>query len=426
MPITASPDAERAFLGAVIAQSVPWPDGLLPSHFADPTHQDVANAALSLIQQGQTPDEITVTDTLRANRSPVSGSQVSAITDGADFRPYSATWADEIRRLAGLRTLAAFADKLKAHASDPASDPDALLAFAEGTIKSVGRTKQKEGPQLMPLSDLERFDRKADPDNVLGNRWLCRGGSLVMAGQAGTGKSALMMQAAINWTLGRDFFGIRTKDNRKLRTIAIQAENDAGDVGEAMQDQISGLGLTESDIQILRDNLFLYRESVNTGEHFGKVLRDLVIQHQADIVFVDPLMAYVGADISDAKEAARFLRHIVQPILNETGVIIVFMHHTGKPKSAKDKEGQTVADLAYNLFGSSEITNWSREIACLIRCPGEEPIYKFGLTKRRNRAGMLDEHGDRAGEIYIRHSPERGVIRWVRCSKPADANLEGF
>lgn len=426
MPIPASIDAERALLGALIAKSQPWPEGLLPSHFADPSHQDIASAVLSLIEQGKTPDEITVTETLRSIRSPVPGAKVSSITDGAEYRAYSSTWAEEIRKMASLRTLAAFADKLKHHASDASSDPDALLAFAEGTIKSVGTTRQKVGPQLMPLADLERFDRKADPDNVLGNRWLCRGGSLVMAGQAGTGKSALMMQAAINWTLGRDFFGIRTKDGRKLRTIAIQAENDAGDVGEAMQDQISGLMLTDPEVQVLRDNLFLYRESVNTGENFGKVLRDLVNQHQADIVFVDPLMAYVGADISEAKEAARFLRHIIQPILNETGVIIVFMHHTGKPKSSKDKEGQTVADLAYNLFGSSEVTNWAREIACLIRCPGDEPIYKLGLTKRRTRAGMLDFHNNPSGEIYIRHSPQRGVIRWVPCTKPVEVNLEGY
>ena len=102
------------------------------------------------------------------------------------------------------------------------------------------------------------------------------------------------------------------------------------------------------------------------------------------------------------------------------------MHHTGKPKSKADTDGQTTADLAYAMFGSSEITNWSRECAVLQRCPGDEPIYRFGLTKRRGRAGLKNFDGRFAGEIYIRHSPVPGEIRWVACSAPqppsGDAN----
>ena len=418
MPITASPDAERAFLGAVIAQSVQWPDGLLPSHFADPTHQDVANAALSLIQQGQTPDEITVTDTLRANRSPVSGSQVSAITDGADFRPYSATWAEEIRRLAGLRTLAAFADKLKAHATDAASDPDALLAFAEGTIKSVGRLKSKEGPQKMPLSDLSAFDRKADPDTVLGNRWLCRGGSLLIVGQSGTGKSSLMMQAAVAWSLGRDFFGIRPK--RPLRIVILQAENDRGDVAEAFQDVTNGAMLHHADLAQLDENLSIYRDTTSVGPAFPPALKELITANSADMVFVDPLLSFAGIDVSDQEQASRFLRHDLAPILLETGAVLVAMHHTGKPKSAADKEGQTTADLAYAGLGSSEFTNYFREVAVLFRCQGDQPVYKFGLTKRRGRAGLRNALGDFAGEVLIRHSRTPGAIRWEYAAEGED------
>jgi hypothetical protein len=84
------------------------------------------------------------------------------------------------------------------------------------------------------------------------------------------------------------------------------------------------------------------------------------------------------------------------------------MHHTGKPKNG-DRDGQTVADLAYAGLGSSEFTNWFREVAVLFRCQGEQPIYKFGLTKRRGRAGLKDASGEFKGEIYIRHAAEKGV-----------------
>ena len=408
--------AERHLLGVIIRDNLPFPAQLKPSDLFEPQHQDIASAILSLQADGKAIDETIVSNYLREMKSVVEHFFVSSMTTEAGLM-LRQEHVDMIADAAILREASLIASR--------ATDPDTLLDHYARLADKRKSLSPRQGAQRMPIDELMKFDRKADPTNVLGNRWLCRGGSLVMAGQAGTGKSALMMQAAINWTLGQDFFGIKTNDGMKMRTLVIQAENDAGDVAESMQDQIKGLGLSEFQKDDLKDRMFIYRESVSTGKEFGDVLRKLVIQHQATICFVDPLMAFVGADISETSEAAKFLRHIIQPILNETGVIIVFMHHTGKPKSSKDKEGQTAADLAYQLFGSSEVTNWAREIACLQRCPGEEQIYRLGLTKRRSRAGMTDGFKT-CGEIYIRHSPNRDEIRWVRSQPPVVDSGEGY
>ena len=408
--------AERHLLGVIIRDNLPFPAQLKPSDLFEPQHQDIASAILSLQADGKAIDETIVSNYLREMKSVVEHFFVSSMTTEAGLM-LRQEHVDMIADAAILREASLIASR--------ATDPDTLLDHYARLADKRKSLSPRQGAQRMPIDELMQFDRKADPTNVLGNRWLCRGGSLVMAGQAGTGKSALMMQAAINWTLGQDFFGIKTNDGMKMRTLVIQAENDAGDVAESMQDQIKGLGLSEFQKDDLKDRMFIYRESVATGKEFGDVLRKLVIQHQATICFVDPLMAFVGADISETSEAAKFLRHIIQPILNETGVIIVFMHHTGKPKSSKDKEGQTAADLAYQLFGSSEVTNWAREIACLQRCPGEEQIYRLGLTKRRSRAGMTDGFKT-CGEIYIRHSPNRDEIRWVRSQPPVVDSGEGY
>jgi hypothetical protein len=408
--------AERHLLGVIIRDNLAFPANLKPSDFFEPKHHDVAAAILSLQADGKAIDENIVSNYLREMKSVVEHFFVSSMTTEAG-QMLRQEHVDIIADSAILREASLIASR--------ATDPDTLLEHYARLADKRKALTVRQGAQQMRLDELMAFDRKADPTNVLGNRWLCRGGSLVMAGQAGTGKSALMMQAAINWTLGQDFFGIKTNDGMKMRTLVIQAENDAGDVAESMQDQIKGLGLSEFQKDDLKDRMFIYRESVATGKEFGDVLRKLVIQHQATICFVDPLMAFVGADISETSEAAKFLRHIIQPILNETGVIIVFMHHTGKPKSSKDKEGQTAADLAYQLFGSSEVTNWAREIACLQRCPGDEPIYRLGLTKRRSRAGMTDGFKP-CGEIYIRHSPNRDEIRWVRSNPPIVDSGEAY
>jgi hypothetical protein len=203
-----------------------------------------------------------------------------------------------------------------------------------------------------------------------------------------------------------------------LRAVILQAENDFGDVAEAFQDVVTGARLHIPELAQLKDNLGIFRDTTSVGPSFPDMLKQLIKAHAADVIFVDPLLSFAGIDVSDQEQASRFLRHDLAPILLETGAILIAMHHTGKPKAAKDTENFTVADLAYSGLGSSEFTNYFREVAVLARCQGEEPIYKFGMTKRRGRAGLKDIDGEFQNEITIRHSREKGMIRWEYSTPP--------
>jgi hypothetical protein len=407
--------AERHLLGVLLRDALPFPDELKPSDFFEPSHQDIAAAILSLAVDGIAGDELTVSQRLREARSPVDASTVSLLVSDAGASVYRPEHADLIADASVLR------EALSAAAQ--ATDADTLLGhYARLADKRKGSKAVKHGPKRMAFDDLMAFDRKDDPNTVLGNRWLCKGGSLLIVGQSGTGKSSLMMQAAVHWALGRDFFGI--KPARPLRAIILQAENDAGDVSEALQDVVAGAYLDSQERDQLRESLAIFRDTVSTGTAFTAALADLVREHRADIVFVDPLLSFAGIDVSDQEQASKFLRHDLAPILLETGAVLVAMHHTGKPKAASDKEGHTVADLAYAGLGSSEFTNYFREVAVLFRCQGDEPIYKFGLTKRRGRAGLRDSEGQFKGEIHIRHAAEKGVIRWEYSQPPSQSGVE--
>jgi hypothetical protein len=404
--------AERHLLGVLLRDALPLPSDLKPSDFFEPVHQDIYAAALSLAVDGVPADELTVSQRLREARSPVDAATVSLLVSDAGASTYRPEHVDLITDAALLREAS--------KAAHNATDPDTLLDhYARLADKRKG-AKTRHGPQRMDFDALLSFERKEDPTTILGNhRWLCKGGSLLIVGQSGTGKSSLMMQAAVHWCLGRDFFGI--KPARALRAIVLQAENDAGDISEALQDVIAGAYIDADERATLRDHLAIFRDTVSTGTTFTAALRQLVIDQRADIVFVDPLLSFAGIDVSDQEQASKFLRHDLAPILLETGAVLVAMHHTGKPKASSDKEGHTVADLAYAGLGSSEFTNWFREVAVLFRCQGDEPIYKFGLTKRRGRAGLKDTEGAFKGEIYIRHAAEKGVIRWEYSQPPSQS-----
>ena len=401
--------AERHLLGVLLRDALPLPSDLKPSDFFEPVHQDIYAAALSLAVDGVPADELTVSQRLREARSLVDAATVSLLVSDAGASTYRPEHVDLITDAALLREAS--------NAAHNATDPDTLLDhYARLADKRKG-AKTRHGPQRMDFDYLLTADRKNDPNNILGNRWLCKGGSLLIVGQSGTGKSSLMMQAAVHWALGRDFFGI--KPVKPLRSIILQAENDALDCGESLQDVVAGAYLDSAEISQLKEHLAIYRDTVSTGTTFTAALKALIIEHKADIVFVDPLLSFAGIDVSDQEQASKFLRHDLAPILLETGAVLVAMHHTGKPKTSADKEGHTVADLAYAGLGSSEFTNYFREVAVLFRCQGEEPIYKFGLTKRRGRADLKDHTGQFKSEIYIRHAAQKGVIRWEYSQPPS-------
>ena len=395
--------AERHLLGVLLRDALPFPADLKASDFFEPVHQDIAAAILALEVDGTPGDELTVSQRLREMRSPVDAATVSLLVSDSGSGTYR---PEHVELIADAAMLRAASD-----AASNATDPDTLLEhYARLAQKRKGsRSKVSLGPQRMDLDALLTADRKNDPNNVLGNRWLCKGGSLLIVGQSGTGKSSLMTQAAVHWSIGKEFFGI--KPVKPLRSVILQAENDFLDVGEALQDVVAGAYLDCAESALLKENLVIYRDTTSTGTTFTNQLRELILRHSADIIYCDPLLSFAGIDVSAQEEVTKFLRHDLAPILLETGAVLVAMHHTGKPKNG-DKDGQTVADLAYSGIGSSEFPNYFREIATLFRCQGEDPVYKFGLTKRRNRAGMKDAHGQFKGEIHIRHAKADGVIRW--------------
>lgn len=408
-PLPNNTAAERHLIGVLLRDALPFPPSLHASDFFEPVHQDIFAAALSLEADGIPADELTVSQRLRDLGSPVEAATVSLLVSDSGHSLYRPSHVDLIADAAALRVILASAKD--------AQDPDHVLAHMARISDARKARAPKHGPARMDFDALMSFNRKDDPNSVIGNRWLCKGGSLLIVGQSGTGKSSLMMQAAVRWCLGLDFFGIKT--HKPLRAVVLQAENDQGDVAEALQDVVAGAYLDQDQPAQLKENLAIFRDTISTGTAFTAALRELIVAHRADIVFVDPLLSFAGIDVSDQEQASKFLRHDLAPILLETGAVLVAMHHTGKPKSAADKEGSTIADLAYSGLGSSEFTNYFREVAVLARCKGDEPIFKFGLTKRSGRGGLKDDHGQFAYEIYIRHAAQKGVIRWEYSQPPA-------
>lgn len=267
----------------------------------------------------------------------------------------------------------------------------------QATLEIEGTGHQQDIDELMA------FIPETDPSCVLGNRWMCKGGSLLWVGPSGIGKSALAMQAAIMWAMGREFLGIMP--SQKLKSVFVQAENDMGDLAEMFQGVCKGLGITKESpvLADLKENVILYRDTVHTGDAFGEVATRLIDKHSPDLFWGDPLLAYIGDDISQQRVCSTFLRNMLNPISERTGVVWMFLHHIGKPsQDPRSKAKWQSSDYGYLGIGSSELTNWARAVNVIQQV--EPNIYSLMLAKRGKRAGAKNLSGEPTTTIFLKHS----------------------
>jgi hypothetical protein len=397
--------AERHLIGVILRDALPFPPDLKASDFFDPTHQDIVGAVLSLGVDGIPADELTVTQKLREMKSPVEAGTVSLIVTDAGANAYRPEHVDLITSAALLRQAA--------DAAANATDPDTLLDhYARLAEQRKASKREKDTGEWFDLDALDDFNPLDDPTVLVGKarRWLCEGYAVSIVGFSGTGKSSLMMQIATSWALGQSVFGLAPV--RPLRTLILQAENDGGDIAEAWQG--STCKMTSTQKAALKENIAIVRDARHIGSAFPDFLESLIVRHRAQVVWIDPLLAYAGFDIADQSLTTDWLRTQVDPVLKRTKCAMIYMHHTTKPKSADDLDNMTPSQLAYLGAGSAEWVNYSRDAGFLYRTKGEPARYKFGFSKRASRCGLLDIAGERAksGFVYLQHSQEEDVLRW--------------
>lgn len=250
-----------------------------------------------------------------------------------------------------------------------------------------------------------------DPDELLRRRYLCRGGGLLLVGPTGIGKSSLSMQTMILWAIGRAVFGMQPA--KPLKSLLIQAENDDGDLAEMRDGVMAGLNLTEDERRLAMENIIVAREDTRTGlAFFVAVVRPLLEKHRPDLLWIDPVLAYLGGESNSQKDVGIFLRNMLNPLLREFSCGCIVVHHTNKPHVGKEKPDWSAGDFAYLGGGSAEWANWSRAVLAL-RSLGSHSVFELRAGKRGARLGWMKTDGEtKSFARLIAHAKEPGVICW--------------
>lgn len=303
---------------------------------------------------------------------------------------------------------------------DPAADPRTRDSYAkqERALEARARAEAPEpeagAPPAPPASDrafslAELVATPPDPEQtLLGNRFLCRTGSMLFVGPSGIGKSSASMLMDVSWSCGRDAFGIAPA--RPLRVLCVQAENDTGDLHEMASGALESIELSSDEMALVESNFRIIRHQTSTGNLFLGWLEKQIVKLSPDLVRMDPMLAYFGDDPTDTKAIALFCRAGLNPILEKHDCGAIINHHTPKT-NYRDTADWKPHDWMYAGAGGADLTNWARAI--LVVDPTDDPrTFRFIAAKRGRRVGWLDDEGNPVQERFFSHACEQGRIAW--------------
>ena len=259
------------------------------------------------------------------------------------------------------------------------------------------------------LFDLAGLQEAAD-NELLRHRFLCRGGSLLIVGNTGIGKSSLTMQMMVRWALGQACFGIHPA--RPLSSLLIQGENDEQDLVEMRDGVIGALALTQEQQTQINQQVRICHEYERSAESFAtEVLEPLLSRYRPALVWIDPVLQYLGGDANQQEVVSEFLRCQISPLIKGHHCAVVMIHHTNKP-SQKAGQRRSPNLSAYDGAGSAEFSNWPRAVLSL-QATQDRMQYRLVGAKRggRLRWRMPDEVSP-CFEKLLCHSRQPGLICW--------------
>jgi replicative DNA helicase len=150
---------------------------------------------------------------------------------------------------------------------------------------------------------------------------LPKGKVTLLSARGGTGKTFLLMQAAIKF--------IQEKKDRKV--LLWLSEDESGESRERAENIVTRiLGLEQSDTSTVTQNIDIIGSEEITeyiNDHSAKEALDFFTPY--DLIVLDPLIAFYDGEENSNSEARRFMQHLTR-IANVNKQSIVLIHHHGK------------------------------------------------------------------------------------------------
>lgn len=238
---------------------------------------------------------------------------------------------------------------------------------------------------------------------------------------AGGGKSTGAAGMAMSFGIGQPYMGL--KPVRPLRILHMNGEDDEVTLGQCREgfllhsEEITGRKVTREDLAKLDTMLRTDFSRQFTGAEFAARLDKMLTEAPADIVFINPLMSFIGGEI--VAEASNFLRVLLGPLLMRHNCAALIFHHTVK----LNRDSWQNMDPTYSGIGGGEVANVPRSIFTL-QPTAVEGLFRLFVAKRKltdwkNAEGKFTDHA------YFRRTDDPTRPAWLPVDHAAALELIG-
>jgi hypothetical protein len=391
-----------------------------PNSFYDPKHEILFERMLDLYHRQESIDIGVVTEELKANHQLELIGGYPFLLQVTSRIPTTAQANYFIQRVFEHAALREMIKQLTSGVEACYGFSGATGEIAE-TIEGLRSRLDRiqfgdERSEVRPFGSFPLPDEN-DPSSLFGrNRYICRGDGVLVVGSSGMGKSVFNYEWAALAALGKSFLGIETK--RPLKSLIIQSEDSDGDVSEICFSIKVAHRFTDAEMEQVRANVLFIHEKVARGDAFIAKLRQWCEKHKPDLVWINPLHAYAGCDITDATLMGNFLRGGINVVNRHDVFAFMVVHHTPKPITGKGIPDKKWHEFMYDAAGSAELVNWARAVIT-IKPTEAEGKFNIVLAKRGKRAGVMlsmPGHGEDITrleltvKIPVQHSTETVMI----------------
>lgn len=424
-----NPEAEKEVIGACLVEGSDTLErcgecGLTDLSFHMPANRVIYQTLCAIRKRGDVLDLPVLAQELMEQRALDAVGGMSYLMELTQVQTSirAGYFIEKVRQAAGKREIIARATALVEHAYNGDTLEEVQRAAEGLTGINTPRTRLT-GKSLNSFG----LPGKSDGSVLIGDRYLSKGDGAILCSTSGMGKSSFSIQAATSWALGQPMFG-GFQPSRPLKSLIFQSEDSEGDIAEVKLSLFHAMKLDDKQVAQVGENVVIVTDRVHRGDAFITELKRQIGLHKPDLVWINPLLAFIGGDVNDAHEAGKFLREGLNSLNEPAQFAYIVVHHTSKPP--KEKTDRKWNEVMYDMAGSADLTNWARAIISL-RPGDQEGRFNLVLAKRGRRAGFTREKKGKittfmepVTTISVKHAtdrftPEDGyempVIHWSIC-----------
>lgn len=274
------------------------------------------------------------------------------------------------------------------------------------TSEEIQKVLEQEFDNLYPTyswDDIENYKHNAD-DDLVGTKGLgliSKGGSFMLIGPTGHGKSVMMQQWAVSMAAGISILG-KIEVHQAIKILYYQSDNQLSDMHIDFPSIREHLKVSK---ECLKKNLIVRRVFSESGSRLKAILEYDIKKHKPNMVIMDNYQSFIDGDINSTGVFQEW-RMAVEPMMSKYKIALIVVAHTTKKTQYDNKNVINPSDSVYLASGTAALANWVRTSAWL-SMDAQAPVgfYKLVLGKNWQRAGLgKDAAGSPIRELKVEHS----------------------